>query len=281
MERFSLSLIEAGLNTYFVGKTGGNELWDTIASTNDRAIELAHAGAPEGVMVLARQQTGGRGRQGRSWVSPKDSGIYISFVLRPTIDTTMLPLISFAGGVAAAEAIERVCGKRIGLKWVNDLVFGGKKLGGILSEMPGARISAGEKKDGWILPPAVILGLGLNLSLTDSDVAADLQGRIVGLDEIVGAPVNANDLIAELCCTLEDQYNHLRHSASELVLAEWKRYSATLGQRIRAKIGNDEVEGLAAGLADDGALRLELDNGDERLLHAGEISIRLEDGRYA
>jgi BirA family transcriptional regulator, biotin operon repressor / biotin---[acetyl-CoA-carboxylase] ligase len=280
MARLNLSTIEAGLNTYFVAKSGVNELWDEIASTSDRAIELARQGAPEGIMVLARQQSCGRGRQGRNWVSAQDSGIYVSFVLRPTLDPAVLPLIGFAGGVAAVEAVERVTGVKIGLKWVNDLIYDGKKLGGILAEMPGVQQSS-ENNDGWILPPAVVLGLGINLSLTDSDVDADLAGKFVSLDHILGMPIDANLLVSELCNALEDQYNHLRHSGHELVLEEWKKHSVTLGKRIKARVGNNELEGVAADLDELGALVLRQDNGEERLLHAGEITIRLENGNYA
>jgi len=269
------------LNTNFIARSGKNELWDEIASTNDRAIQLAREGAAEGIMVLARQQTGGRGRQGRAWVSPKDSGIFISFVLRPTLDPAVLPLISFAGGVAAAQAIERVTGLRIGLKWVNDLIYGGKKLGGILAEMPGSQANTEKAGSGWILPPAVILGLGINLSLTNDDVTEDLLGKVVSLDHLLGTSIDADHLVSELCSRLEDQYNHLRHSGHELVLDEWKNYSQTLGKRIRTRVQDEDLEGVAEDLNESGALILRLDNGENRLLHAGEITIRLEDGRYA
>lgn len=281
MACLDLKIIEAGLTTYVLAKTKANEFWDEVSSTNDRAIQLARSGAAEGVMVLARQQSGGRGRQGNKWVSPRDSGIFVSFVLRPTLDQTMIPLISFAAGVAAVEAIERVCGLRIGLKWVNDLVYNGKKLGGILAEIPGGQQNKGADSEQKISASAVVLGMGINLSLTADDIPPDLRGKVESLNQLLSMPVNANLLVSELCNALENQYNYLNHSRSELVLAEWKKYCQTLGKRVKAKVGNTELEGLAEDIAESGALKLRLDTGEFRLLHAGEITIRLEDGRYA
>ena len=279
--RFDLGTIEAGLSTLVIARGGHNELWQEIASTNDRSIQLAGQGAAEGVMVLARRQTNGRGRQGRSWVSPQDSGIFVSFILRPQLKPHQLPLISFAAGVAAAQAIDRVTGIKIGLKWVNDLVYNGKKLGGILAEVPGSQEKTEKAGDNGLLKPAVILGLGINLSLREDDVPDDLSGKVSCLDSLLGTQVNANQLISELCSTLEEQYNHLCCKGHELVLQQWKKHSATLGKRIKARAGNAELEGIACNLAESGALILRLDSGENCLLQAGEITIRLDDGSYA
>lgn len=296
MSRLDLSLIEAGLNTYFIAKTGKNEIWDEIVSTNDRAIELAQEGADEGTFVLARKQTGGRGRQGRTWVSPRDAGIFMSFVLRPKLEPQMMPMFSFVAAVAAATAIEKVTGTKIGLKWVNDLVYGGKKLGGILAEMPGSQRSGsrnaateaapvGLRNEGqnpqWVLSPALILGMGINLSLDGVELPAELQNKVECLDIICSSKVDANQIVSELCNSLEEQYNHLRHNTPELIIEEWKKYSHTLGKRIRASVGNEELEGTASDITAAGALMLTQDDGSVRILHAGEITIRMQDGTYS
>ncbi len=283
MARLNLELIESGLNTYVLGKaTKANELLERVESTNERAKELAAEGASEGALVIAREQTGGKGRQGRSWVSPRDSGIFMSVILRPTLDPSIMPLISFAAAVAAAEAVERACGQKIGLKWVNDLVHEGKKLGGILAEMPGSQPQASsEHKGGWILPPAVILGLGINLSLKESELPEELKAHVASLDDICGKEIDANQLVSEFVNSLEDQYEHLRHGFHELVIAEWKKHSVTIGKQVRATLGNETFEGLAENVDDSGALVLKMDDGSSKVLHAGEISLRLEDGSYA
>lgn len=280
MSILDLDKIETRLQTSIFGKGGTNELWDEIVSTNDRAAGLSFEGAAEGTMVIARQQSGGRGRQGRSWISPKDSGIFVSFIMRPIFGPSVIPLISFAGGVAAAEAIEKTTSIRIGLKWVNDLVFEGKKLGGILAEKPAAEQSS-RNSGGEILLPPVILGIGINLSLEDNELPPELKGRVVSIGSILGKPVDPNELVAAFSSCLEDQYNHLSHGGYELVLEDWKKYAQTLGRRIRAKVDGQELEGIAVDLADSGALILRLDTGEEHELHAGEISIRLANGDYA
>lgn len=280
MARFDLAAIEAQLDTYFIGKNDANETWDEIGSTNNRAIELALAAAPEGVFVLARKQSGGRGRQGRTWVSPEDSGIFISIILRPTLAPSELPLISLAAGVAAAKAIESVCQIRIGLKWVNDLVFAGKKIGGILAEAPGAETGQ-MTASGWLLPPAVIVGMGVNLNLMQDEIPAELKDKVDSLDAICQQTVDANLLIAQILYFLEDSYNNLRHGFPEILIQDWKSYSQTLGKRVKATLGDELIEGFAEDIAATGALVLKLDDGSKRLLHAGEITIRLADGSYA
>lgn len=283
MSRFDLESIERGLDTYIVGKSAdANEFWDEIGSTNARAIELANSGAEEGVIVLARAQSGGRGRQGRTWVSPPDSGLYMSVLLRPKFSQTYIPLLSFAAGVAVCEAVQKVLKVRVGLKWVNDIVYQSKKLGGILAEMPArTATSSGRSKSGEALDPAVIVGVGINLSLADSELPDELKGKVASLDALYGAQVDANQIASEFFNSLEVQYNHLRHAAAEFVLLEWKRHNETLGKRIKANLGQESIEGTATDLNESGALILKMDDGQERLLHAGEISIRLADGTYA
>ncbi|HEY9720025.1 MAG TPA: biotin--[acetyl-CoA-carboxylase] ligase, partial [Trichormus sp.] len=124
-ETLVLEKIEKRLTSGVIGRSSwNNELWQTIDSTNSRAAQLAAEGAPEGVIVLARQQTAGRGRLGRVWVSPPDAGIYLSVILRPAeLLPAELALITLAVGVAVSSAIERCAGVKVGLKWVNDLVF--------------------------------------------------------------------------------------------------------------------------------------------------------------
>src|SRR5688572_30152132 len=136
-EHLNLTTLNALLQTTQMGKSSvPNEVWDEIDSTNTRATQLAAEGAPHGVIVAARQQNAGRGRQGRVWVSPPDAGLYISFLLRPKIALQQLPLISLGVGVAVARAVHNTCGIEVGLKWVNDVVYAHRKLGGILAEMP-------------------------------------------------------------------------------------------------------------------------------------------------
>lgn len=296
---FNLQEIENNLCTNKLGKSSiANELWDEIGSTNDRAIELAKEGTGEGVFIIARSQLGGRGRQGRTWVSPLDSGIFMSILLRPKLSPSDLPLISLATGVAVSEALESTCDIKAGLKWVNDIVVAGKKLGGILAEMPGSRRADSSEVDARrnlrgngvankngeerkILPAAVIVGIGINLFHEKEGLPDELRDRITSIRDHSSNETNANKLVAEILNCLESQYNNLLHGAPEFVLEEWKQRSITLGKRVRATIGDDTIEGNAIDITESGALILQLDSGETQVLHAGEISIRLADGNYA
>lgn len=267
--RLDKDALEALLATSRVGRAVSwtNEVWDTVDSTNARALALAADGAPEGVIVAARQQTAGRGRLGRAWVSPLDTGLYMSFILRPNLAPTALPLISIAAGVAAACAVEKTCGMRAGLKWVNDVVHRGKKIGGILCEMQN--------------PPAVVLGIGINLRLHPNEMPEEIRERADSIENITANPVDTNVMAAALCLEVERVYAQLMSNDRQSVLQQWKNYSATLGRHINAFYGTETTRGKAVDLAENGALVIETDEGERIVLHAGEVTIRNEDGTYA
>jgi BirA family biotin operon repressor/biotin-[acetyl-CoA-carboxylase] ligase len=261
-----LTTFDEMLKTSQLGKSSApNEVWDEIDSTNSRALLLANEGAPHGVVVAARMQTAGRGRQGRTWVSPPDAGLYISFLLRPQVALTELPLISLATGSAVARAVHSACGLEVGLKWVNDVIADGRKLGGILAEMSSSK--------------ALVIGIGLNVRAVQRP--PELANKAVAIEDLVATPVNVNLLAANLAWELEQSYNLLCRGERTMIIDEWKRKSVTLGKTIRVVGGGTgEIEGLAVDLARDGALIVRTASGDHEL-HAGEISIRNADGSYA
>lgn len=276
-DHLDLASLDALLRTASLGKSAGwsNEVWETIDSTNTRALEISKQGAPEGVIIAARQQTAGRGRLGRVWISPPDSGLYISFLLRPSLPLAQIPMMSLMAGSSTAKAIKHLCGISVGLKWVNDITFGGKKIGGILAEMSSAR------PDGRDLPPALVIGIGINLRIDRDSMPSDLQHSADAIENISGAPVNANQLAATLASELEAGYALLAKGERAQLIARWKEHSVTLGKRVQAISGDKIMEGTAVDLASDGALVLRLDDGQDVLLHSGEVSIRNVDGTYA
>jgi len=267
-EVLALEVIEQSLDTSVIGRAAKhpNELWESIDSTNNRAAQLAASGAPEGVLVLARQQTAGRGRHGRVWVTPPDAGIALSVILRPQIALTRLPLVTLATGTAVARAIEASVGVRVGLKWVNDLILNGRKLGGILAEMPGQ---------------SLIIGIGINLRFSQSDVPQELVDRIEWLERVVGKPVDPNLVVLELARKLEEAYQMLLSGKVDEIISAWKSYSVTIGQDIETKNGDKVIRGRAVDITTSGALVLQLEDGSTTELYAGEISIRKQDGSYA
>ncbi|HEY9788996.1 MAG TPA: biotin--[acetyl-CoA-carboxylase] ligase [Candidatus Obscuribacterales bacterium] len=271
-DHLDLSSLNNLLATRRLGKAPGwaNEVWESIPSTNTRALELAKQGAPEGVIVGARQQTAGKGRMGRTWISPPDAGIYLSFLLRPQLPPTASRLMSFAAGVAVLRSVQTLYGFTVGLKWVNDIVYGARKLGGILCEMsPGGET------------PALIVGIGLNLCTPQGDVPEELVAVATNLVEITNQPPDVNRLAVQMALELEMAYELLLQGHASELLKYWRRYSVTLGKQIRAQSGNRTFEGTATDIAEDGALLVLLDSGDTVSLHAGDVSIRNADGSYA
>ncbi|CAN5493541.1 hypothetical protein BH10CYA1_BH10CYA1_24350 [soil metagenome] len=266
-----LEKIEPQLLTQFIARPDGgkNELWESINSTNTRAIEVAAQGGAHGTLIIARQQSAGRGRLGRQWVSPSDSGIYSSFLLRPEAQSIPnLSTITLAVGVAVSKAIRKSVGIEVGLKWVNDLVVDGRKLGGILCEMTSNQSGK-----------ALIIGIGINVRFEENQLPDDLKEKMIWLERITKQPVDPNSVIAEIANQLEEVYGLLLNGQSNKVLDEWRTGSITLGRRIIATSGERTVEGDAIDIAPSGALIV--DTGSEKIeLHAGEITIRNADGSY-
>ncbi|HEY9784561.1 MAG TPA: biotin--[acetyl-CoA-carboxylase] ligase [Candidatus Obscuribacterales bacterium] len=268
-------MLEALLETERLGRarSHANEIWDCIGSTNTRAAELASEGAPEGVFVVARQQTAGRGRLGRTWVSPPDAGLYISVILRPTTPPYKLPVITLACGVAAAEAIASVSRVRVGLKWVNDLIVDGRKLGGILAEMPANTATSA-------LPAAIVVGIGINVELDPDQIPPDLKDTITWLSRIDCQPPDRNLLAARLLTRVEKVYDQMLAGEISEILDRWRALSVTLGKNVRTESSGKTIEGTAIDIDDSGALIVETSTGIRQTLHAGEISIRTPEGRY-
>ncbi|MDR3615137.1 MAG: biotin--[acetyl-CoA-carboxylase] ligase [Candidatus Obscuribacterales bacterium] len=271
MAVLNLEQIERHLETSFIGRVSGcpNELWDSIDSTNTRAAQLAATMPAEGAIVMAREQTAGRGRLGRTWISRPDTGVYMSIILRPqTRPLNELSLLTMACGVAVAEAIDAVAGVSIGLKWVNDLIFDGRKIGGILAETTGRA------------PAYVIIGIGLNVALDLSTVEDDLKERVDSLDRIAGAEIDSNQLVCAIAEKLEQHYKSLLQSQDEVILNQWRKRTVTLGQRVIATSGARNISGVAYDVNSSGALIIQCDDGHEEAVNAGEVQIRRHDGAY-
>lgn len=279
--RLDLNLIQAKLATTRIGKAPGwsNELWDCLDSTNTRAIELAQQGAPEGVIILARQQSAGRGRQGRSWISPPDSGIYASFIFRPRCPLAELPFHTLACGVATAKAVLHSTGLKLGLKWVNDLVFNGKKVGGILAEIPPSASEKALSTPSSSYAP-LVLGIGINLVLSEVDIPEELKEKIDYLERIAGQSIDPNLLLASLAKELEEIYDILSLGHAKEILDTWKEFSTTIGKNIQATSGNTKIEGVAIDISESGGLILETSGKEKVVLYGGEITIRGADGSY-
>jgi BirA family transcriptional regulator, biotin operon repressor / biotin---[acetyl-CoA-carboxylase] ligase len=213
-----LDQLGALLTTNWLGR-GNNEFHKTIDSTNDRALELARKSNAHGALIVATEQTAGRGRNGREWFSPAGSGLYMSFLVQPEMPIANLPVITLITGVAVAKGIQKCLNIRPGLKWVNDLIVDGKKIGGILCEYQN--------------PAALIIGIGLNL-YESNDIPADLIGKISFLDSCVDQSIDPNNVIASIANELESALDQMQSGNLQILLDQWRAYSITLGEEIVA-----------------------------------------------
>ena len=253
------SVLQRLLTTKTLGRT--LHLLTHTASTNDDAKALAQCGAPEGTVVLAEHQTQGRGRQGRRFASPAGVGIYLSLLLRPRLDTASLPQLTLLVGVAAAEAITAGSTLPVCLKWPNDVEIHGKKVAGILTE---AVIRLGQ-------PPAVIVGIGINVNTSLEQFPHALQHRVTSLALAAGHPWSRHQLIASLLMHLERLYDTFQQTGVAPILERWLHYGCIVGRRVRWSQEQEEATGTVRGLAADGALLVQLADGRLQRVISGDV----------
>ena len=240
--------------------TGPVHHFDEVASTNDLAKELAAQGAPEGTLVVAEAQTGGRGRLGRQWDSPPGTGLYVSLLLRPKLPPTEMPQITLTTAVAVARAVTRVTGVTPGIKWPNDLLLAGKKLGGILTEM--------ETESEQIRH--LVVGLGLNVN--NPAFPAELSPLATSLLLATGRPHSRLKILQAWLEEFEELYGRFLAREFAGILDEWRRLTVTLGSRVTVRQGPVTICGQALEVAPDGALLVETAAGEVVRVTSGEIA---------
>jgi BirA family biotin operon repressor/biotin-[acetyl-CoA-carboxylase] ligase len=232
----------------------------TIDSTNAEAMRLAAEGAPEGTLVVADEQTAGRGRAGRRWFTPPGSGLAVSLVLRPVLPANQIGHLGLLGGVATVQAIESLCNLRPKLKWPNDILVNEKKVAGILGE-------SSHQASG---PEWMVLGIGINVN-TGPPSGTEARHKASFLTEQSGHPLNRVRLLLELVRALAEHYPQLGQTS---LVTAWERRMIWRGKRVRVlNPGGTPIEGIALGLAPDGELRLQLHNGRIMSITAGDVSL--------
>jgi BirA family biotin operon repressor/biotin-[acetyl-CoA-carboxylase] ligase len=236
--------------------------YDVLGSTMDEAARLAAAGEPEGIVVLAAEQTAGRGRAGRSWVTPPGTALLCSVVLRPRVAPDRLPILSLLIGVAAAGAIAVVTGLEPRLKWPNDLWLGdddpGRKVGGILLT---SRLGRGGVD-------SVVAGVGINVT-TKPD---DLPPGATSLGHEVGGQVSTDDLLTALLLHLNRVYDGFLAAGGRPSLDPWRQRAALIGQPVTVTDGARLLTGRFTGVDDHGRLVLEDEQGQVHHLTAGDLT---------
>lgn len=233
--------------------------FDQLDSTMNFCARLAELDYPEGVAVLAEEQTAGRGTRGRTWHSTRGKGLYVSFLLRP--EPEQLNYIPLLAGLASREAIKLLTGLEIRLKWPNDLVFERKKLGGILCEGS----SSGKET-------AVILGIGINVNHAQEDFPEEISGLATSLAIITGSAHDREILFDFLGKNLQLWYNKLKKGKVTEIIKSFKEYlSFSSGQKLLVEEASGKrVEGLFVDIDLKGGIILKID-GEDRIFYSSEI----------
>jgi BirA family biotin operon repressor/biotin-[acetyl-CoA-carboxylase] ligase len=242
-----------------------NFFWfPSLDSTNDHLRALAKAGAPAGTVVLADHQTVGHGRRGRSFHSPAGSGIYLSLLLRPDCPPAELMHLTCAVAVAMCDAVEASAGFRPRIKWTNDLVWGQRKLGGILTEIgfnPKGNVD-------W-----AIIGVGINCCQQESDFPEEIRNMAGSLSMAVGSPVDRTRIAAAMLSSLHGMTAKLLSHRTEL-LAQYKADCMTLNRDVVLGRGDEKLYGHAMDIDNTGALVVRFADGSCEAVSSGEISVR-------
>ena len=236
---------------------------DEAISTSTLLKELGENGAPEGTVVIAERQTGGRGRLGRSFFSPEGSGIYMSFLVRPEITLSECAQITALAAVSVCDAIKDVTGIATGIKWVNDVYRDGKKISGILTE---AVLSNDNRT-----PKFISVGIGINVY--PSDMPKEIADIATSLFTETPKEIR-NELIAKI---LDNFFAYYKKEKS--FIEKYKNYSVVTGKKIKVIRGSESFEAEALGINEDCSLLVRLQNGSTLSLSSGEISIRPLDGK--
>lgn len=235
--------------------------FDSLPSTNLEAAREAADGASEGLCVIAAEQTAGRGRLERHWISPKGAGLYFSIVLRPQLRQSEWPLLTLMAAVAVHETLIDVFGLTADIKWPNDILANDKKLCGILAETVETRLGR-----------AVVLGIGVNLRT--GSFPAELQDVATSVQAATGQDADVEAFILPLAQALVSYYQTLQlPEGPERILREWSRRSSYAeGKRLRLVDGAAIIEGVSRGLGPDGALIIETNAGELKTFRSGDVT---------
>lgn len=234
--------------------------YEELDSTNDAAFKLGKDGIKEGACVFTEYQKKGRGRLGRGWESPKGKNLLLSILLRPVLAPSDVPKITLAAAVSVARAARSLTGADLGIKWPNDLLFKGKKVGGILTEMDAEADRV----------HFVVIGIGVNVNGSKKE----LPPEATSLKEIACRTISRLEFARKLLVELDKDYQKVfeRGSFDELA-REWEDLSVTSGRRVTADVLGRKVHGQAVGIDKDGALWIRKDNGLQERILAGDVAL--------
>jgi BirA family biotin operon repressor/biotin-[acetyl-CoA-carboxylase] ligase len=259
-EKLTEVIVQQGLETRIFGQRGMHYM-ASVGSTNLEAMQLAFANAPEGTVVVADEQTGGRGRQGRTWHSPAGCGLYVSVVLRPDIAPNEAPIITLLTNVVTAEAVHSVTGIVPVCKWPNDVLIDGCKVAGNLTEIFLSGDSVGH----------VISGAGINVRPLPEKLVPDLRTVPCSLDEVAGKELSRVALLQAYLTQYEYWYLLTKEQGFAPLLARWKALTDVVGKELTVQVRGETYKGIVTDVSTDGMLVLQSEGGAEHRLFSGDI----------
>ena len=249
------------IQTRIQGIIGSNIFfYDTVSSTNTIALELAER-ASEGAVVLADTQENGRGRLGRTWVSPPGVNLYMSVMLTPDIEPKNLTLLTLMSAVACSIALRRTTGLNISIKWPNDLTVRGRKLGGILTEVR-------TRGKGTI---SAVVGIGININTDLQELPPDIKEIATSIRRETGKISSRENIAAEILNEIDVWYGILKGSNRDRILDTWKELNSTLGKQVRISTAEGSLTGFAEAIDDGGMLIVRLLSGQEKKISSGDL----------
>jgi len=249
--------IKKDLKTKFIGHD--IHYFKEVDSTNDVARYLAVEGAEEGTVVVAEIQNRGKGRRGKTWISPP-GGVWMSIILRPDIAPSKAPQLTLVTGVAVAETLKEELKLDVGIKWPNDILIGNKKVCGILTE-----VNASIDNVNY-----VIVGIGIDMNVEIPLFPPNLQKDATSLKNELDTEINGAMLVQKFLLKFEDLYNQFKEGKFPEILSEWRLLSKTIGNNVEVRTRGKTVRGEAVGINKDGILILELEDGSLRKMISGE-----------
>lgn len=234
-----------------------------IPSTNLLAYQLAQEGAVDGTIVIAEQQTAGRGRFDRTWHSPEGAGLYLSIILRPNFPTSQAPGVTIMTAVALADTLVGYSPLAVQIKWPNDVLLGGLKIAGILAE-----VTANQAK----MVDSLIVGVGINVNHQAHDFPEELRSIATSLRSVTGSMVNRLDLLTSFLQRFQTEYDLYQADGLAPMIDRVRLYSSLSGRRVRLEIGRRITEGLVVDIDEQGCLVMEID-GRRQVVSSGEVTI--------
>jgi BirA family biotin operon repressor/biotin-[acetyl-CoA-carboxylase] ligase len=264
----SFEEISEKLNTKYIGRNVF--YFHTLDSTNVKAKELALKDAPEGTIIISEEQTSGKGRLGRIWVSPKYKGIWISIILKPDIDPLRVPRITQIGAAAVIKTCEAF-NIKAHVKWPNDIVLNNKKICGILTEMSGELNKVNY----------VVMGIGINANIDKEDFSDELKSKATSISIETGKNIKRKEFVSILLNKFEELYEEfVKEDSIKTSVSICKENSILMGKEIKIINRDKETLAKAVDLDESGQLIVQLENGSIHKIFSGEVSIRGIHGSY-